>query len=127
MDHMSAFMMGEANRNKPLMVFDWIKAAKLIIENPDSIIRAGLAGDWEYTGGTIWDNYEPVSEYVYLASTWATPKIEIYGCKQDCYIYKTESPNGEWDAGTFYPIEARRIIAEKFGNNIFKEINENYE
>lgn len=130
MDHINAFMMGEANRNRPLMVFDWVKAAKLIVENHNKTISAGLAGDWEYTGGIIWKHRKPVSKdntCVYLAPTWATPEIEIYGYKQDVFIYKTESPNGEWDAYTYYPIEARRIIVEKFGNNIFKKINENDE
>jgi hypothetical protein len=125
MDTMTAFMKGESSRNRSPMVFDWIKAAKLIVENRNCIIKAGLAGDWDYTGGIIWENGEPASNYVYLASTWATPEIEIAGYRQDCFIYQTESPNAEWDAHTYYPIEARRIIAEKFGNKIFKNIDTN--
>lgn len=108
MDSMSAFVRGEMNRGNPLMVFDWVKAAKLISENRDSTIRAGLAGDWEYTGGTIWKNGKPAKGYTYLASTWATPEIEIDGCTEDCYVMESVHP--DWDADTYFPPEALEIL-----------------
>ena len=54
MDFMQAFMMGEANRNKELMVFDWERAAQRIKETGAKEASAGLHSDWEYTGGAMW-------------------------------------------------------------------------
>lgn len=74
MDSMSAFVMGEANRNKELMVFDWEKAAKIIKEKGAKEASAGLRDDWDWTGGDILRDGKPVPEeetHVYLASTWA--------------------------------------------------------
>jgi len=101
MDTMSAFANGQANRGKELMVFDWHKAAKLIKESGAKEASAGLAGDWEYTGGTILEDGKPMNGGAYLASTWATPEIEIYGVTQDCYIMQSEQPT--WDAKTNWP------------------------
>lgn len=42
MDNAIAFKMGEANRHKELMVFDWDKAAKLIKESTAQYACAGL-------------------------------------------------------------------------------------
>ena len=68
---MQAFMMGEANRNKELMVFDWERAAQRIKETGAKEASAGLYSDWEYTGGAIWRDGKPVDSddtYTYLAS-----------------------------------------------------------
>ena len=107
MDTMRAFMMGEANRGKDMMVFDWAKAAELIKEHKASDAAAGLEGDWEWTGGSILSDGKPVPEedtYVYLASTWATPQLEIDGEYFDCYRMESELP--DWDAHTYWPPEA---------------------
>lgn len=40
-----AFAMGEANRGKELMVFDWDKAARLIQEKKPKWATAGLHSD----------------------------------------------------------------------------------
>ncbi len=78
MDSFIAFAMGMANRGKPMMVFDWDKAAKRIKETGARQASAGLAGDWEYTGGEILVDGKPTNDgYTYLASTWAVPEIEI--------------------------------------------------
>ena len=108
MDSMSAFMMGEMNRGKEMMVFDWEKAANLINSNRDSHISAGLCGDWEYTGGTIWMNRKPHNGGPYLASTWATPEICIDGETYDCYKMENEVP--EWGSDTFFPKVACDIL-----------------
>lgn len=80
MNTTAAFMMGEANRHKELMVFDWSEAAWLIKKHNAVHASAGLHGDWEYTGDSIYNNGSPILDTdAYLASTWATPEIEIDG------------------------------------------------
>ena len=116
MDTMSAFVIGEANRGKEPMVFDWEKAARRIKEVKPSIASAGLNSDWEYTGGKIYKDGKPISRddtYVYLASTWATPELNMDGEVEDCYRMKGETP--EWDADTYWPEEALVILNEKAG------------
>ncbi len=114
MDTMAEFAMGEANRGNPLMVFDWHRAARLIKERNPTTVRAGLSGDWGYTGGTIWTGGKPVvSEdgLPYLASTWATPEIEIDDEIMNCMKMCHEPPEAdEWDAHTSWPASALKIL-----------------
>jgi hypothetical protein len=113
MDTMSAFLMGEMNRGKPLMVFDWNKAARIIKESKTSEAYAGLSGDWEYTGGIIFSNGVPVPEddtYVYLASTWAKPELETDDGRVYCYIMQDEAGKYGWDAHTYWPESAINIL-----------------
>ena len=62
MNTWAAFAMGEANRGKELMVFDWDKAARLIKERKPKCASAGLRSDWQYTGGTIYEGGKPVMD-----------------------------------------------------------------
>jgi len=60
--------------------FDWDKAAAIIREkvkvHPDLRAEAGLQGDWEYTGGIIFEDGKPVIDGgTYLQSNWATPTM----------------------------------------------------
>jgi hypothetical protein len=106
-----ALSMGEANRGKESMVFNWELAARIIVMKKPQTVRAGLKGDWDYTGGDIWRDGKPVPKedtYVYLASTWAVPEIEVDGELIDCYLMRSEAP--DWDAHTYWPPEALRII-----------------
>ena len=111
MDTMKAFIMGEANRDKEQMVFDWIAAAWLIAEVQPEVASAGLRGDWEYTGGVIYRNGTPTSErnHHYLASTWAVPELNYDGNIIPCYRMKSEVPG--WGSKTFWPEEALAILA----------------
>lgn len=115
MDTMSAFAMGDANRGKKLMVFDWNKAARLIKDQKPLYALAGLRDDWEWTGGGIWKNNAPVPKdetYTYLASTWAVPELNIDGDIMDCYIMEDDAPK-DWDvdkAKTYWPDSALEII-----------------
>ena len=112
MDTMSAFAMGQANRGKDSMVFDWDKAAGLIKESKCRKASAGLSGDWEYTGGDIFVDGKPdMTDYAYLSSTWATPEIEIDGQRQDCY--KMASETDGWDSDTRWPESALEILNAK--------------
>lgn len=109
MDTASAFAMGQANRGNELKVFDWDKAAIMIKERKALNARAGLRGDWEWTGGDILvDGKIPEGSYTYLASTWATPELDIDGILYECYKMQSEVPN--WDADTFWPDSARKIL-----------------
>jgi hypothetical protein len=112
-----AFLMGEANRGREPMVFDWIKAAKRIKETGATEASAGLHSDWEYTGGCIFYEGVPVSHentYTYLASTWATPELELDGKVEDCFIMQSERP--DWDANTYWPPEALAVLKEEYVN-----------
>mgnify|MGYP000851944624 CR=1 FL=1 len=112
MDSSIAFMFGEANRGKELMVFDWDKAATLIKKRGAKYAAAGLANDWECTGGDILEDGEiPEDTYTFLASTWATPELDIDGCTIDCY--KMQSETDGWNAETFWPESARLILFGK--------------
>ena len=108
---MLAFAIGEANRGKELMVFDWDKAAQLIRETNPQMASAGLKSDWEYTGGPIYCEGQPVPEddtYTYLASTWATPELDMDGNVMDCYKMQSETP--DWDSDTYWPESALKIL-----------------
>lgn len=109
MDTASAFAMGQANRGNELKVFDWDKAAIMIKERKALNARAGLRGDWEWTAGDILvDGKISEDSYTYLASTWATPELDIDGILYECYKMQSEVPN--WDADTFWPDSARKIL-----------------
>ncbi|MDE1139926.1 MAG: hypothetical protein PW999_09785 [Paraburkholderia tropica] len=109
MDTMSAFVMGQMNRGKELMVFDWDRAAQLILEHKPQSAEAGLSGDWEWTGGEIYRDGEPVLDsYTYLASTWATPQLELDGEQFDCYRMQSETP--DWDSETKWPESALKAL-----------------
>ena len=111
MDTMSAFAMGEVNRGKEPMVFDWDKAAQLIKDSGTSKASAGLSGDWGSTGGDILiDGKIPEDEYTYLLSTWATPELDINGETVDCYIMGSKT---DWDEKTFWPESAKLILFGK--------------
>jgi hypothetical protein len=111
MDTLSAFIRGEASRDKELKVFDWVKAARIIKERAAKSASAGLAGDWEWTGGEILSDGLPIPQgetYVYLASTWATPELSIDGEVMDCYKMQSETPG--WDSDTYWPEDARKEL-----------------
>lgn len=108
MDSMSAFAMGYASRDREPMVFDWDEAARRIVDCGAKNASAGLAGDWEWTGGAILeDGRIPGDTYTYLSSTWATPELEIDGNIKPCYRMQSEVP--DWGPDTFWPKSARII------------------
>jgi len=107
---MQAFAMGESNRGKEMMIFDWDKAAELIRERKPETASAGLSGDWGGTGGEIYRSGEIVDdEYTYLGSTWATPLLRMDGDEIECYRMQSETP--DWDESTKWPETARSILA----------------
>ena len=108
MDHFSAMARGLAARGKPQIVFDWDRAAELIRERQPITASASLAQDWEYTGGTIYENGEPIRDsYTYLSSNWATPELDMDGDVVPCWKYKSET---KWDSDTKWPETALAIL-----------------
>lgn len=74
---------------------DWQKAQKIIDENPNSVIYAGLMEDWNYTSGLIFANGEYYNGYVFGASCWATPIVDVDGEEIECWTYeKTKEGSG---------------------------------
>lgn len=111
MDTISAFIQGSANRDKELMVFDWIKAANIIKEKQPETASAGLRDDWEWTGGEIYNDGEIIPQdqtYTFLASTWAVPELEIDGEVIECYKMQNELP--DYGSDTYWPKEALNIL-----------------
>lgn len=112
MNNVEAFARGEAARaaKARMRVFDWDKAAAMIRDRKPTLAGAGLAADWNWTGGDIFKNGKPVPRedtYTYLASNWATPELELDGEKMDCWRWKDET---EWDSHTYWPDSALAIL-----------------
>lgn len=116
MNSLQAFINGEMNRGKPMMVFDWDKAAALIRERKPQVASAGLHSDWEWTGGDIYRDGKPIPKdetYTYLASTWATPELDMDGEVQPCFIMQDVSEQrwGNDDpAHIYWPDSAIQIL-----------------
>ena len=108
MDIIQAFVMGEMNRGKEMMVFDWDHAARIIREKNPVCASAGLRSDWECTGGTIYENGKiNTDDYTFLASTWAVPELDLDGERIPCYVMESQT---KWDAKTKWPASARKIL-----------------
>ena len=104
METTSAWALGDANRGKEQLVFDWDKARAIITERQPYEAIAGLSGDMEWTAGPIWQDGAPVpreNTYTYLASTWATPVIVVDGEEIDCWRMELDTPG--WGAHTYWP------------------------
>lgn len=91
-------------------IFDWDKAAHLIVENGLIHVSAGLAEDWDWTSGKILQNGEIVPEedtYTFLKSYWATPVL-VDDISED--VYECWTTETEWDSKTYWPQSARDIL-----------------
>jgi hypothetical protein len=89
--------------------FDWDQAATIIKEHlkdhSDLTAEAGLEGDWDFTGGEIFEDGKPTNgNYTYLASNWATPTLILSwdGTEQkeiECFTETSERFNSDtkWD------------------------------
>lgn len=92
-------------QNTPMKIFDWDKAAKLIRDRRPSIAEAGLAGDWDYTGGVIYNGRPVHDQYTYLGSMWAIPTLIMDDDEIPCW-----STECEWDQNTKWPDSALNIL-----------------
>ena len=110
MNTLAAFAMWQAHRHEELMVFDWDKAARIINERKPQHAAAGLSGDFEWTGGTIWEDGKPVKDdYTYLSSTWAAPVLMIDGEEIVCCVMEHET---KWNSDTKWPASALAIVGQ---------------
>lgn len=107
MDTLQAFAINEATSDRNGKVFDWDKAAKIIKERKPETASAGLAEDWFWTGGTIYENGRPVKSATYLASTWATPVLRFDG--EEIVCYRPKGYHG-WNEDTRWPKSALKIL-----------------
>jgi len=113
MNSIEAFARGKAAEGNESKVFDWDRAAQLIRERKPSDVSAGLSMDWEWTGGDIYRDGAPVlaeDTYVYLASKWATPEINMDGDVIDCYKMQSQVP--DWNSDTYWPDSALQILKD---------------
>lgn len=115
MDSISAYLRGQVARERgdEQRVFDWEKAATIIKKKKVKNADAGLAGDLEWTGGSILVNGKPNknSDCMYLSSNWARPILIINGEEIECWKYQNEVPR--WGANTMWPKIAREIMGFK--------------
>lgn len=108
MDTMHAFMLSMASQGCKRKVFDWDKAARIILEKHPKNASAGLRDDWGCTGGVIYEDGKPVTDdYTFLASTWAVPELEVDGETIECWVWENDT---KWDADTKWPKSALDIL-----------------
>jgi hypothetical protein len=115
MDTLSAVAMNKASRGSRVRVFDWDKAAGIIANGRVTEAAAGLQDDWEWTGGAILRECQPVpadDTYTYLASNWAIPELRLESTPDGditlpCWLWADETG---WDAHTYWPDSALAIL-----------------
>lgn len=94
LDTQQAFKNGQDNRDKPYKIFDWVKAAHIIVDNDIKNAVAGLDGDFEWTADLILEKGKPLSDgYSYLWSTWATPTLVDADSEKEYPCFCTEDNN----------------------------------
>jgi hypothetical protein len=109
MDTLSAIARRQAHKNDSIKVFDWNRAAELIKKHKPQKASAGLSQDWEWTGGTIFEDGKPITNsYTYLSSVWATPELDLDGEIFDCYKLQDDVP--DWNYDTKWPESALIIL-----------------
>jgi hypothetical protein len=92
-------------QNTPMKTFDWDRAAQLIRDKKPKIAEAGLAGDWSYTGGVIYNGAPVYDEYTYLSSMWAIPTLIMDDEEIPCWSIECE-----WNENTKWPESAIKIL-----------------
>lgn len=110
MNTFDAFAKCRNAQGSPRMVFDWDRAATRIAATRPTEARAGLSQDWEWTGGPIYRDGDPVPRedtYTYLASNWAVPELDLDGVIEPCYQMLKAT---QWDENTYWPESALQIL-----------------
>lgn len=70
---------------------DWNKALEICASHPNAAIEAGLAEDWLWTGGLVYQDGVFCHEYVFTSSYWATPVLYVDGEVIECWTYEKQS------------------------------------
>lgn len=89
-DFAAGFLGPEVVATKPIgkmKYMDWIKVQKIVDDHPDSVVYAGLMEDWNNTSGLIFAKGKYYDGYVYGASVWATPIVDVDGEEIECWTY----------------------------------------
>lgn len=98
-DFYAGFFGPSAIATKPIgdmKYMDWEKVKKIIEENPNSVIYAGLREDWNNTSGLIFAKGNYYDGYVYGCSVWATPIVDVDGKEIECWTNeKTKEGSGK--------------------------------
>lgn len=85
------FLGPEVVATKPIgdtKYMDWQKVQKVVDENPNAVIYAGLMEDWNNTSGLIYAKGKYYDGYVYGCSIWATPIVDVDGEEIECWTYE---------------------------------------
>lgn len=86
-----------SNYNRGRRVFDWDKAARLIVQKSPEVVDAGLLENFTSTADTIYKDGKPrLEHHAYLASTWATPVIYLDDLPVRCSRMDYEGWSSEW-------------------------------
>lgn len=103
MDTPTAFRLERAAllAGAPRRLFDWPTAARLIAEHRPTVVRAGLGGDWEYTGRVIYRaSFGPVPAprgLAALASRALVPEIALdQQAPVPCWVWEPEAVAAGW-------------------------------
>lgn len=87
----AGFFGASAVATKPIgkmKYMDWQKVQKIVDENPDAVIHAGLMEDWNNTSGLIYAKGKYYDGYVYGCSSWATPIVDVDGAEIECWTHE---------------------------------------
>lgn len=94
-----------------VMVFDWDKAAAILVKRHAIDADAGLENDWKATCRPVLADGKPApTESIWLASSWGIPHLEIRGeASVPCWRWQDETT---WDGSTYWPASALAILRE---------------
>jgi hypothetical protein len=101
--------MAETRKDGREMVFDWEKAARVIVERRATAAAAYLGNDYRATWRPILSEGRPAdTEFIWLASAWGIPTLEINGeTAVPCWRWTDET---SWDGSTYWPAAALAIL-----------------
>lgn len=90
-DFLSDFLGSEVAAITPvgnMKYMDWEKVQRIVNENPNSVIYAGLREDWFFTSKLIYAKGKYYDGDICGCSDWATPIVEVDGEEIECWTYK---------------------------------------
>jgi hypothetical protein len=95
--------------------FDWDLAASIIKKYAglydDLVVEAGLQGDWNYTGGVIFENGKPTNDsYTYLKSNWAVPTLILSWDGEEQEEIECWESEGNYSAESKWDEKALKIL-----------------